>query len=94
MAEPASTTYLVAVAVGTVLMLLGFYSLKALAPPMSARIGLGAALLCAGIFAVAFKPGLADVMASPIQFGLVIFCVGLGINQLAAPLRQAFGRSV
>ena len=94
MAEPTNLTYLIAVAIGTVLMLLGFYSLKALQPPMPVRIGLGLALLGAGLFGVAFMPGLSAVMASPVQFGLVIFCVGLGINQLAAPLRQALGRSV
>ena len=83
---------LIAMLVGSGLLLAAFYSLRALDPPMSFRIGLGAVLLVTGAYITWFNPGVGALVKQPLLFGLAAFLVGFGINQLAAPLRRAMGK--
>lgn len=92
MDEPGSTTILLALAVGMGVMLLGFYGLRMMDPPMWARVLLGGVMLATGLCAMYVWPGILVVVHDPIQFGTTIALMGLGINQLAAPVRRALGK--
>lgn len=93
MTEHSDATFLLAMAIGMVLMLAGFYALKALDPPMLVRVCLGGAMFAIGVVAIAIWPGASVVVEDPVQLGVVVVLLGLGINQLAAPLRRAFGKA-
>ena len=83
---------LLAMLVGSGLMMTAFYLLRALDPPISVRVGLGAVLLVTGAYITWFNPGIGALVRQPLLFGVAAFLVGFGINQLAAPLRRAMGK--
>ena len=83
----------IALAIGCGLMIAGAYSLKNANPSLTTRIALGAVMLVSGIaLAYPLVTGNDALELHQIQFGLAIALSGLGINQLAAPIRVAFGR--
>lgn len=94
MAEPNSTVFFVGGCIGIGLMLLGGYALRRWNLAMPIRVGLGVAMLGAGLVAWFVWPGLSTVVQSPVYLGLSVVLVGLGINQAAAPLRRALGKAV
>lgn len=94
MGEPSSTIFLLGGCIGLGLMLLGFYTFRRLDPAMPVRVGLGAVMLVVGLIAVFYWPGIAAVGESPFYIGVTLVLLGLGINQLAAPVRRAIGKAV
>lgn len=94
MGEPDLTVFLIGGWIGIGLILLGFYSLRRLDPAMPIRVALGATLFIAGLVAVVVWPGFVAVVESPIYLGIEVCLLGLGINQVGAPLRRALGRTV
>ena len=94
MDEPDRAVFLIGGCIGIGLMLLGFYGFRRLDPAMPIRVGLGAAMFAAGLVAVFVWPGINAVVHSPIYLGITVVLLGLGINQVAAPLRRALGKPV
>jgi len=85
--------FLVAIAIGSSLMMAGAYAFNKTNPALTTRVLVGAVLVIAG-FSLSY-PLLdgTDVLAShQIRLGLAVALTGLGINQAAAPIRVAFGR--
>ena len=87
-------TMLIAMAIGLPLMLAGAYGIKRWQPSLATRVILGSLMLVSGIALIyPLIYGPADLMESPVRLGLAVALVGLGINQIAAPIRVAFGHA-
>ncbi len=85
----------IALAVGIPLMLAGFYGLKHIKPSVIVRVLIGCGMLIVGIAVVhPLVDGSGELYLHPIRLGMSIALLGLGINQVAAPLRLALGKSV
>jgi hypothetical protein len=83
----------VAVVLGAGLMIGGIFALKQANPTLTTRVALGAVSFGLGIYLVYPIIVGGDVIgAHQIRLGFSIACIGFGINQLAAPVRVAFGR--
>ena len=83
----------IALAIGCGLMIAGAYGLKNANPTITTRVALGAVMLISGIaLAYPLVTGNDSLELHQVRFGLAIALTGLGINQLAAPIRVAFGR--
>ena len=60
---------------------------------MAVRVGLGLLMLAIGAaLGYSFIQGADDPLAHPVRLGVVVGLIGLGINQIAAPLRAAMGK--
>ena len=84
---------IVAIAVACGLILIGVLALKRIDLSLTVRVVLGAALLVSGVALIYPLIGAVGPLdAHPIRLGIAAALSGLGINQLAAPLRQYLGR--
>ena len=87
-----SKELLLPLAIGMAILVGGHHLLKKYNPALRARFVLGLVLLSIGIGCGYY---LTDILGNleqhPLMFGLAIGALGLGINQVAAPLRVAFG---
>ena len=94
MAFEEHRSIIVAAAVALPLMLAGLYGLKRWSPKLPTRVLLGVAMLGSGA-AIAYPLiyGQSDMDQSPARLGLCIALIGLGINQVFAPMRVAVGRA-
>jgi Kef-type K+ transport system membrane component KefB len=84
---------IIAIAVACGLILIGGLALKRIDLSLIARVLIGAALLVSGIALIYPLIGSAGALdAQPIRLGISAALAGLGINQLAAPIRLHLGR--
>ena len=84
---------IIAIAVACGLILIGGLALKRIDLSLIARVLIGAALLVSGIALIYPLTGAAGALdAHPIRLGISAALAGLGINQLAAPIRLHLGR--
>ena len=83
---------LLPLAIGMAILVGGHHLLSKTNPPLTTRFFPGLALLAIGIGCGYY---LTDILGNleqhPLLFGIAIGALGLGINQVAAPLRVAFG---
>ena len=87
------TAKIVAGAIAVAIILGGFYGLRRAQLAMAVRVVLGFLMLAFGIaLAYSLVQGPGDPLMHPIRLGLAGGFVGLGINQVAAPLRVAMGK--
>jgi len=94
MTDEEQRTMIIAMAIGVPLMLAGFYGIRRWQPRLLTRFFLGAIMLASGVALIyPLIYGSGDLMQSPIRFGLAIALAGLGINQIAAPVRVALGHA-
>ena len=84
----------IAFGVCAALALTGSYVLKRTDPSMRVRVAFGAAALGIGLLLTCVAPGLQRIVGDPLLLGLSAALAGLGINQLAAPIRKALGMRV
>jgi len=80
--------------IGIALTVAGFYFFRWANPPMATRLVLGAAMLAAGLCSTLAWPGILVVVENPIYLGLTVPLLGVGLNQLGAPIRRALGKAV
>ena len=86
---------LIALAIGFGLLLAGGHALRKINLSMTSRVLIGAVMLVSGIALIYPLLGSGGVLeAHQIRFGIAVALGGLGINQLAAPVRATFGRPV
>nr|CAS02556.1 putative integron gene cassette protein [uncultured bacterium] len=84
---------IIAIAVACGLILIGALALKRIGLSLTIRVLIGAALLVSGIALIYPLIGAAGALdAHPIRLGIAAALAGLGINQLAAPIRMHLGR--
>ena len=87
------TAKLVAAAVAVAIIMAGIYGFRRAQLGTTARVALGLVMLASGVGLAYWLIQLADdPLSHPIRLGFVGGLVGLGINQVAAPLRLAMGR--
>lgn len=94
MKDPITEVFLIGTCIGMALMFAGFYGLRWANPPMAVRVALGALLFALGISAVFVWPGLDVLVGNAVYLGIAMATLGLGTNQLGAPLRRALGKQV
>ncbi|RYG97936.1 MAG: hypothetical protein EON58_08545 [Alphaproteobacteria bacterium] len=86
---------IVAIAIACGLIFLGAYAAAKIDLSVASRAAVGAVLLVGGIALIYPLIGVGGALeAHQIRFGTAVALIGLGINQLAAPLRLALGRPV
>ena len=84
---------IVAIAVACGLIVVGVLALKRIDLSLTVRVLIGAALLVSGVALIYPLLGAVGPLdAQPIRLGIAAALAGLGINQLAAPIRQYLGR--
>ena len=94
MNEPDNTDFLIGGGIGMALTVAGFYAFNRTNPPIAVRLALGAMMLAAGLCSMFYWPGILEVAKNPLYLGLTVPLIGVGLNQLGAPLRRALGRSI
>ncbi len=84
-----------ALAIGCALLIAGAYALRKLNVSVISRVLMGATMLGAGIALIyPLIDRIDDLNDHQVRFGFAIALLGLGINQLTAPIRLAFKRPV
>ena len=84
---------IIAIAVACGLILVGALALKRVDLSLTVRVLIGAALLVSGVALVYPLIGAVGPLDDhPIRLGIAAALAGLGINQLAAPIRLYLGR--
>ena len=87
------TARIVAVAIAVAIILGGLYGFRRAQLAMAARIVVGLLMLASGIaLAHWLVQGSNEPLIHPVRLGLAAGFIGLGINQVAAPLRAAMGK--
>lgn len=87
-----SQTEIIALAIGLPLMLVGFYALKRANLSLAIRVLIGIVMLIAGVV-LAYPLVTGDLSLHPVRLGVAVALLGLGINQIATPLRMAMGKA-
>ena len=86
---------IIAISIACVLIFLGAYAATRINLSSISRVAIGAVLLVGGIALIFPLIGVAGALDDhQIRLGIAVAMTGLGINQLAAPLRLALGRPV
>lgn len=86
------TTVAIGFAVATGVIVGGMYGLRGLGVGIFPRFVTGVILLSSAVAFWLLTDGA--FVEQPVQLGLCAGFAGLGINQLTAPLRRAFGHAV
>ena len=85
---------ILAIAISCGIILFGAHAARRINMSLTSRFAIGTVLLALGVLLIYPLIGTGALEDHQFRYGLAVGMVGLGINQIAAPLRMRLGRPV